>query len=83
MEGHHEVHFPQLWTASVPDFREHLIGDRPKIFFLPAYVAHREWIGVRLDLDLDFDELVDLLDDAYRLIAPASLIQLLDGNDTS
>jgi hypothetical protein len=79
MDGHHEVHFAQLWAACVPDFRAYLIEERPEIFFLPAYVAHRGWVGVRLDLDLDFDELTDLLDDAYRLIAPPALVQLLDG----
>jgi hypothetical protein len=31
-----------------------------------------------LDLELDFDELADLLDDAYRLIAPPALVRLLD-----
>jgi hypothetical protein len=79
MDGHHAVHFPQLWAASVPDFRAHLIDERPDVFFLPAYVAHRGWIGVRLDLDLKFDVLADLLDDAYRLIAPPALVQELDG----
>jgi predicted DNA-binding protein (MmcQ/YjbR family) len=56
----------------------HLIEQRPEIFFLPAYVAHRGWIGARLDPGLDFDELADLLDDAYRLVAPRSLVQSLD-----
>jgi hypothetical protein len=78
MDGHHEVPFAQLWAACVPDFRAYLIEERPEIFFLPAYVAHRGWIGVRLDLELDFDELADLLDDAYRLIAPPALVRLLD-----
>ena len=78
MEGHHEVHFPRLWTACVPEVREHLIEQRPEIFFLPAYVAHRGWIGARLDPGLDFDELADLSDDAYRLVAPRSLVQSLD-----
>ena len=83
MEGHHDVHFPQLWAASVPDFRAFLIEERPEIFFLPAYVTHRGWVGVRLDLDLKFDELADLLDDAYRLIAPPSLVQQMDEAQTS
>ena len=83
MEGHHDVHFPQLWAASVPDFRAFLIEDRAEIFFLPAYVAHRGWVGVRLDLDLKFEELADLLDDAYRLIAPASLVQQMVETQTS
>jgi hypothetical protein len=80
MDGHHAVHFAQLWAACVPEFRAHLMEERPDIFFMPAYVAHRGWIGVRLDLDLEFDVLADLLDDAYRLIAPPALVQELDGS---
>jgi hypothetical protein len=59
-------------------FRAHLIVDRPEILFLPAYVTHRGWTGVRLDLDLEFEELADLLDDAYRPIAPPRFAQLFD-----
>jgi len=83
MEGHHGVNFPQMWAASLPDFRAFLIEERPEIFFLPAYVAHRGWVGVRLDLDLKFEELADLLDDAYRLIAPPSLVHLFDETEIS
>jgi predicted DNA-binding protein (MmcQ/YjbR family) len=46
------------------------MDERPDVYFLPAYVAHRGWIGVRLDLDLAFEEIADLLDTAYELIAP-------------
>jgi predicted DNA-binding protein (MmcQ/YjbR family) len=73
MHGHHAVDFPQVWCACTPDLRSSLMDKRPDIFFLPAYVAHRVWIGVRLDLGLHFDELADLLDAAYELIAPPSL----------
>jgi hypothetical protein len=73
MHGHHAVDFPQLWCACTPDLRSSLMVDRPDIFFLPPYVAHRGWIGVRLDLGLNFDELADLLDAAYELLTPPSL----------
>jgi hypothetical protein len=70
LQGHHAVHFPQLWCACTVDLRSSLVDHRPDIFFLPPYVAHRGWLGVRLDLGLEFDELADLLDTAYELIAP-------------
>lgn len=82
MQGHHDVHFAQLWAACDPDFRALLIEQRPEVFFLPAYVAHRGWVGVRLVLNLGFDELADLLDDAYRRVAPPSLVLLLDEIET-
>jgi hypothetical protein len=72
MDGHHAVHVPQLWCACTVDLRSSLMDGRPDIFFLPPYVAHRGWMGVRLDLGLAFDELADVLDTAYELIAPSS-----------
>jgi hypothetical protein len=76
-EGHHDVEFAHLWCACDTELRAHLIEERPRQFFLPAYVAHRGWIAVRLDAKLDEPELLDLLDHAYRLIAPASLVKRL------
>jgi predicted DNA-binding protein (MmcQ/YjbR family) len=43
-------------------------------------VGHRGWIGVRLDVDLDWDEIAEILRDAYRLVAPKSLSRLLDSS---
>jgi hypothetical protein len=41
-------------------------------------VGGRGWIGVRLDSDLDWAEVAEVCRDAYRVIAPARLIALLD-----
>jgi len=77
LDGHHHVDFAHLWCACDTELRALLIEERPRQFFLPAYVAHRGWIAVRLDSTLDVSELMDLLDLAYRLIAPASLVRQL------
>jgi hypothetical protein len=45
------------------------------------YVGHRGWVGVRLDGDVDWDEVEELLEDAYRFIAPAGLTALLAPRD--
>ncbi len=47
----------------------------------PSYVAHLGWIGIHLDLDLspdNWDEIADLIEDAYRLTAPTRVLALLD-----
>jgi predicted DNA-binding protein (MmcQ/YjbR family) len=44
----------------------------------PPYVGHRGWIGVRLDREVDWAEIGELCQDAYRAIAPARLASLLD-----
>jgi hypothetical protein len=36
------------------------------------------WLGVRLDRDPDGDELVSIVDEAYRLVAPKYLVARLD-----
>ena len=76
--GHHADQFPHLWCAGLPGAQEALTGSAPERFFRPPYVGHRGWIGVRLDGDVDWTELAELCADAYRAVAPARLIALLD-----
>jgi predicted DNA-binding protein (MmcQ/YjbR family) len=45
---------------------------------VPAYVGHRGWLGVRLDRELDWDEVAGIVEDAYRLVAPKKLVTELD-----
>ena len=45
----------------------------------PPSVGGRGWIGVRLDRDIDWAEIGELCQDAYRVIAPARLAARLDG----
>jgi hypothetical protein len=57
--------------------QEELIAEDPARFFRPPYVGHRGWIGVRLEGDglpePDWDELAEIVRDAYRLVAPKTL----------
>jgi hypothetical protein len=77
-DGHHGDDFPHLWCAGLPGAQEALTGSAPDRFFRPPYVGHRGWIGIRLDGDVDWTELAELCADAYRAVAPAKLIALLD-----
>ncbi|WP_052669605.1 MmcQ/YjbR family DNA-binding protein [Nitriliruptor alkaliphilus] len=52
----------------------------PERFFRPPYVGHRGWVGLRLDIDPDWDEVADVLDEAYRKVAPKRLIAQLDAD---
>jgi predicted DNA-binding protein (MmcQ/YjbR family) len=58
---------------AAPGVQEALVGDDPERFYVPPYVGSRGWVGTRLDLDHDWDELAELLRDSYRLIAPKRL----------
>ena len=77
--GHHDNDFPHLWCAGPPGVQQELIASEPHRFFRPPYVGHRGWIGVRLDRDLDWAEIAELCQDAYRVIAPAKLVARFDG----
>ena len=51
--------------------------DQPAVFFMPPYVGYRGWVGIRFDATSSLDELTDVLENAYRLVAPASLVAKL------
>jgi hypothetical protein len=78
IDGHHDKAFPHLWCAGVLDVQEALVATRPERFFRPPYVGHRGWLGVRLDGDVDWEEIEDLCEDAYRVVAPSRLIAALE-----
>jgi len=55
-----------------------LVGADPKRFFRPKYVGHRGWLGIYLDVPQDWDQIADLVRDAYREVAPRRLVAMLD-----
>ena len=63
-----------------PMAREALLED-PRFFPTP-YMHHNGWVTTRLDEDVDWDELEDLLVDSYRLQALKRMLRALEG-DTS
>jgi predicted DNA-binding protein (MmcQ/YjbR family) len=61
-----------------PGVQEALVASHPERFFVPAYVGHKGWIGARLDVEQDWDEIAELIEDSYRMIAPKRLAARLD-----
>ena len=47
-------------------------------FFMPQYVGSKGWIGMVIDDDTDWDEVVELVQDSFRAIAPKRVTALLD-----
>ncbi|GAA2409393.1 MmcQ/YjbR family DNA-binding protein [Actinomadura vinacea] len=56
-----------------PGVQEALLAEAPERFFRPAYVGGKGWVGARLDVEQDWDEVAELVEDSYRLIAPKRL----------
>ena len=63
------------FVCAAPDgAQEMLVGTDPDRFYVPAYVGHRGWLGVYLDVPgVDWDEIADLVVEAYRVVAPKRL----------
>ena len=77
-DDHHGDGRLALWCAAEPGVQADLVNEEPDRFFVPPYVGHRGWIGVRLDRDLDWPEVAGIIDDAYRSVAPKRLLAELD-----
>ncbi len=75
--GHHGNHFPHLWCAAPPGAQEEMVRLEPDRFFRPPYVGGRGWLGVRLDRSVDWKEIKELCREAYRVIAPKRLAELV------
>jgi hypothetical protein len=71
--NHHEAGRIGFWCAAPPGAQEALVDAAPHRFYRPPYVGHRGWLGVRLDVDVDWPEVEALVRDAYRVIAPKML----------
>ncbi len=76
--GHHEDTFPHLWCAAPPGAQQELVAEAPERFFRPPYVGGRGWLGVRLDGAVDWAEIAELCQDAYRAVAPATLLKQME-----
>ena len=68
-----------FWAAAPAGAQETLVDGDPEHFFCPPYVGTRGWVGVYLDVEVDWDRIELILTDAYRQIAPKSLLNSLDG----
>lgn len=79
-DDHHGDGILGIWCAAAPGAQAELIETEPERFFRPAYVGHRGWIGVRLDVAPDWAELRGIVADAYRQVAPTSLLAQLDSD---
>ena len=77
-DHHHGADHLAFWCAAPPGAQEELVGSAPERYFRPPYVGHRGWVGVRIDRDPDWDEVAEVVRDAYRQVAPRELVALLD-----
>jgi hypothetical protein len=77
LTNHHGDGRFALWCAAPDGMQKMLVEADPERFFVPPYVGHRGWLGVRLDRGIHWDELAGIAEDAYADVAPAKLVQAI------
>ena len=78
-DNHHHDGRLALWCAAADGAQAMLVDANPGAYFVPPYVGHQGWVGVRLDRDLPWREIAAVLEAAHatraagRRPAPAAL----------
>jgi predicted DNA-binding protein (MmcQ/YjbR family) len=67
-----------MWCKASPGAQDVLVGSDPERFFVPPYVGHHGWVGIWLDVEIDWEFVADLVTESYRMTAPKRLSALLD-----
>ena len=75
LTNHHGDGRFAIWCAAPDGLQATLVEADPERFFIPPYVGHRGWLGVRLDRALDWDELTGIVEDAFADVAPRALVE--------
>jgi phosphoribosylglycinamide formyltransferase-1 len=74
LDDHHGDGIVSVSCKMALDENREVAALDPARFYLPAYMAHRGWIAMRLDVGkIDWNEVVELVAESYRLIAPRRL----------
>ncbi|WP_314177814.1 MmcQ/YjbR family DNA-binding protein [Streptomyces winkii] len=71
-----------FWAAAAPGVRHELAAADPYTFFTPRF-GGSDWVGMRLDLEADgpdWEEVREIVLDAYRCVAPKTLVARLDAD---
>ena len=70
-DNHHNDGRLAIWCAAPWGAQEAMVQSRPETFFVPPYVGHRGWIGVRLEGSPDWLEVAEFIADAHACVSPA------------
>jgi len=64
-----------IWCAAAAGMQRMLVEADPERFFVPPYVGHRGWLGLRLDRGLAWEEVAGVAEDAYAEVALPRLVE--------
>ena len=73
---HHGDGIVGVTCKVLPGDNARLVAADPKRFYMPAYIASKGWVALRLDVgEVDWEEVKDLVAGSYQLIAPKKLAE--------
>lgn len=67
-DNHHDNRVA-FWCAAPSGIQEGFVSFEPERFFRPPYVGVRGWLGVYLDVEVDWIELSGIIEEAHRVVA--------------
>ena len=74
LNNHHGDGIVAISGKVLPGDNKALAEAQSKRFYLPAYIASRGWVALRLDVGkIDWNEVEELLSGSYVLVAPQKL----------
>jgi hypothetical protein len=65
--NHHHDGRIAVWCKAPLGFQSMMVGEAPERFYVPPYVGVNGWVGVRLDVDVDWKEVAGVVEQAYRM----------------
>ena len=77
-DDHHGDGRIALWCPAPAGVQEQMIEAEPERFFRPPYVGPKGWLGLRLDIAPAWEEVAGVIEEAYRHVAPVTLVRRLD-----
>jgi len=78
LDDHHGDGIVAVSCKVLPGENTALATAQPDRFYLPAYMAHRGWVALRLDVgEVDWEEVAELVACGYCLVAPKNLAALV------
>ena len=81
LDNHHGDGIVAVTCKVLADENKALTEAKTSRFFLPAYIASKGWVALRLDVgNVDWDEVRELLLGSYTLIAPKRLAEQAKGS---
>lgn len=78
LNDHHGDGRIAVCCKAYPGDQDFLVKLDPTRYYVPAYLGHKGWVALRLELAaVDWDQVSRLVFNAYRLTAPKRLTALL------